>query len=76
MISLDTLPQRTIARVHSVSDSMVSNRLLEMGFYPDQRIEVIGKAPFGDPVAVRVGNSTVMLRLTEAKCISVVEEKR
>ena len=76
MISLDTLPQRTIARIHSVCDSVVSNRLMEMGFYPEQKIEVIGKAPFGDPVAVRIGNSTVMLRLSEARCISVVEEKR
>ena len=76
MISLDTLPQRTVARVHSICDSVVSNRLMEMGFYPDQKLEILGKAPFGDPLAVRIGNSTVMLRLTEAQCVSVVEENR
>ncbi len=71
MTTLDKLPKNTHANVHSVCEGILSSRLMEMGFYPQQKVQIIGKAPFGEPLAVRIGNSTVMLRLAEAKCISV-----
>lgn len=70
-MNLDKLPKDTSASIQSVCESLVSNRLIELGFYPNQKVQVIAKAPFGGPLAVRIGNSTVMLRSAEAKCISV-----
>lgn len=70
-MTLNNIPQDSDAEICEISENVISSRLLEMGFYPHQKLQVIGRAPFGDPIAVRIGNSTVMLRSAEAKCISV-----
>jgi ferrous iron transport protein A len=46
-------------------------RLREMGMIPGTSITVTGRAPFNDPVAVRVLDCTVTLRNNEADCILV-----
>jgi ferrous iron transport protein A len=56
--------------------STVSRRLLELGFCPGERVEVIEEIwPGGDPIAVRIGNSVFALRRREAAAVMVdVEE--
>ncbi len=50
-------------------------RLTELGFIPGERLRVIRRGfPSGDPIAVRVGNSTFALRRTEASAIKVSRE--
>ncbi|NDU86348.1 MAG: ferrous iron transport protein A [Ferrovum sp.] len=47
-------------------------RLVELGFVPGEHLRVIRRGfPSGDPIAVRVGNSTFALRRTEAAAIKV-----
>ncbi len=49
------------------------NLLEEVGFLPGETVTVMARGVFGgDPIVVRVGNSTFALRLAEAACISVV----
>lgn len=74
MKTLKDIPENQFARITSLTESSTSERLMEMGFLRDQRVKVIRKAPFGDPLAVRVGNSTVMLRLSEADSVGVEME--
>jgi len=54
------------------SRSTVSRRLLELGFCPGERVEVIEEVwPGADPIAVRVGNSVFALRRREAAAVMV-----
>ena len=46
-------------------------RLAEIGFLPGERVKVVARVPGGDPMAVRVGNSTFALRRREAQCVHV-----
>ena len=57
--------------------STVSRRLLELGFVPGESIEVIEEIwPGGDPMAVRLGNTTFALRRREAGSVFVDVEGR
>ena len=57
------------------SQSTVSRRLLELGFVPGESFEVIGEIwPGGDPMAIRVGNTTFALRRREASAVIVEPE--
>lgn len=47
-------------------------RLAEIGFVAGERVMVTARArPGGDPLAVRVGDSTFALRLAEAACVEL-----
>lgn len=70
LLSVQPNLQRVIAEVQ---DSDIKDRLYEMGIYPNQTIEVVRKAPFGDPIVVRLSNQEIMLRVAEAELISVKE---
>ncbi|MCE3607168.1 ferrous iron transport protein A [Massilia sp. P8910] len=52
----------------------VARRLMELGFVPGERIRMLKRLPGGDPVAVKVGDSTFALRRFEASLISVKPE--
>jgi ferrous iron transport protein A len=59
------------------ADSTVSRRLLELGFCPGERVEVVAEIwPAADPMAVRVGNSLFALRRREAAAIMVDVERQ
>ena len=68
LLSIQPNLQRIIAEI---KDSDIKDRLYEMGIYPNQTISVVRKAPFGDPVIVKLKNQEIMLRLEEAELISV-----
>ncbi|MDH5175101.1 MAG: ferrous iron transport protein A [Gammaproteobacteria bacterium] len=54
------------------AQSTVSRRLLELGFVPGETVEVISVVwPGGDPMAVRLGNTTFALRRREAAAVLV-----
>ena len=57
------------------AQSTVSRRLLELGFVPGELIEVVAEIwPGGDPMAIRVGNTTFALRRREAGAVLVTVE--
>jgi len=52
--------------------STLSRRLLELGFVPGEALEVVAAVwPGGDPMAVRLGNTTFALRRREAQSVLV-----
>ncbi len=73
-----------VVRVHDDAQSLgdeaqstVSRRLLELGFVPGEAIEVIEEIwPGGDPMAVRVGNTTFALRRREAGAVLIDADVR
>jgi len=72
MASLDQLRSGERALVEAVegNDALVQ-RLLEMGLLEGQEVEVIGFAPLGDPMEIRLGDFRLSLRRTEAARVSV-----
>jgi ferrous iron transport protein A len=47
-------------------------RLLELGFSPGEQVRVLAESfPGGDPMAIRVGNSTFALRRHEAAMVQI-----
>lgn len=69
--TLATSKRGKILNVLSVQQSAISAKLVEMGLYAGQEVEVLFRAPFGDPIAVNVGGYVLSLRLSEASLIEV-----
>ncbi len=50
----------------------IARRLVELGFIGGESVRVIRRAfPFGDPIAVRIGATTLALRRFEAALVTV-----
>lgn len=54
------------------SDQEMSLKLLEMGCLPGSEIELSIKAPFGDPICIKVLGYNLSLRLEEASTIKLM----
>ncbi len=73
VITLETLPVRTRATVGAPSrTSPVITRLLELGLTPGTAIEVVRRAPFGDPIEVALRGTRLCLRRADAAAFGVV----
>jgi ferrous iron transport protein A len=74
MLSLDQLRvgQRGCIEAIDGSDAIVQ-RLLEMGLLEGEELEVIGVAPLGDPMEIRLRDYRLSLRRSEAARIQVHE---
>jgi len=71
-LSLDQLREGDRARIIEVEgDDPVSIRLMEMGLVPGEEIELLGVAPFGDPMEFHVRGYRVSLRAGEARRLRV-----
>ncbi len=76
MYTLDQIPIRKKVVVRNVllkSPYMI--RLMEMGIVPGETIEVLQKAPFGDPIEISVMGYTLCIRIKEASFIEVEDAK-
>jgi ferrous iron transport protein A len=77
MCPLDCLKPGCRASVASVSgDRELRRRLMEMGFCNETSIEMIARAPFGDPIEYRIRGYFVSLRSEQARnvMVSIAEE--
>ncbi|MCS6978012.1 MAG: ferrous iron transport protein A [Gemmatales bacterium] len=52
-------------------DSAIIQRLMEMGLLEGQIVELLGVAPLGDPLEIRLGSYRLSLRKSEAARILV-----
>jgi ferrous iron transport protein A len=73
-VTLEALPLGTTAVVREVQAPATAPEwaqwLDEIGFFPGERVMVTARGiPGGDPLVVRVGNSTFALRRAEAACV-------
>ncbi len=60
------------ARIVSIgAQGELGRRIRDMGLVPGSEIEVVGRAPLKDPVALRIKDFTLTLRNNEADCITV-----
>ena len=52
-------------------EPVMRKKLLNLGFLPKAKIQLLRIAPLGDPIAVRCANSSIALRKSVAKQIIV-----
>ena len=82
LIKLDTLPTGSSGTVVHVAPgdpaddgADLARRLMELGFVPGEKIRLLKRGmPGGEPMAIKVGNSTFALRRFEAALISIQPE--
>lgn len=71
-IGLDQLPPGSIVRVLRIEgDDGLSQRLSEIGFWPDTAVTVLRRAPFGDPTLYHLRGFELALRSGEAARVIV-----
>lgn len=73
---LDELATYRLARVVRVTAAAQMPEweawLSEIGFLPGERVAILARGrPGGDPLVVRIGDSTFALRRAEASCVEV-----
>ncbi len=72
-MTLDQLKEGQRARIESLlGDDLVLQRLMEMGVFENEEIEVVGFAPLGDPMEIRLRDYRLSLRRNEAARIRVI----
>ena len=70
--TLDDLRPGDAAVIECVRDQgAIGERLLEMGMTPGTVIEVVRRAPFGDPLQVRLRGYLLALRREQARAVQV-----
>ena len=71
-MTLDQLATGQRARVEAIrGDDAIGQRLLEMGVMEGEEIEVLGFAPLGDPMEIRLRDYRLSLRRSEAARVSI-----
>jgi len=59
-----------IVNMHDM-EPIMRKKLLNMGFLPKAKIEMLRLAPMGDPVVIRCANSSIALRKSVVSKIKV-----
>ncbi|RLS55701.1 MAG: iron transporter [Planctomycetota bacterium] len=71
-MTLDEIAMGAKARILDVSgDDTLAVRLMEMGLIEGEEIELLGAAPFGDPLEFSVRGYRLSLRKNEARRVTV-----
>jgi len=70
--TLEQIPIGSRVVISSIEgNDQLAKRLLEMGVMEGEEIEVVAKAPLGDPVEIRLSYQSISLRIIEARRIFV-----
>jgi ferrous iron transport protein A len=72
MITLDQLAVGQRARIESlIGTDGLAQRMSEMGLLEGEEVEVVGFAPLGDPMEIRLRDYRLSLRRLEAARVTV-----
>ena len=61
--------QASITKISAQGE--LGRRIRDMGLIPGAAVEIVGKAPLRDPIALRIEGTTIALRNSEADYVSV-----
>ena len=71
-MTLDQLRPGQHARIDGfIGDDIVLQRLMEMGLLEEEEVELVGAAPLGDPLEIRLRDYRLSLRRNEAARVRV-----
>lgn len=68
---LDELKKGQAAVIDDILGEEEALKLLEMGCLPGEKVEMSSWAPFGGPLAIKVGNYMLSLRRSEARRVRI-----
>lgn len=71
MIPLDQLLRGEKARIETIETDKLPLKLIEMGCLPGNKISLIQKAPFNDPLYLKIDESHLAIRKETAQHIFV-----
>lgn len=71
MIPLDQLTKGELATIETIETDKLPLKLIEMGCLPGNNISLIQKAPFNDPLYLKIDESHLAIRKETAKYIFV-----
>ena len=75
-VSLRSLRTGQCAAIAGIlAEAEMGRRIRDMGLIPGARIQVMGRAPLYDPLALRLMGFTLTLRNNEADFITVIPEE-
>ena len=74
MLDLSTLKVGSKSEIIAIENSSIKSKLIEMGFLVGRSLEVVFKAPLGDPIAIEINSTVISLRKDEATLIKVREK--
>lgn len=70
---LSEMPIGTTGTVVKIGlTGLAKRRLMDLGFTPGTKIQVLRKSPAGDPTAYNLRGTTIALRKNEAKYILII----
>jgi len=69
--NLTSLRKGEKVRITSILNGESSLRLMEMGLVPGVELQLMAISPFGDPIAIKLADYSLSLRLNDAKQIIV-----
>lgn len=67
-------PGQSAIVVGMCNSCRLATRLMELGVVPGATIEVLRKAPFGDPIQYRICGAVISMRSMEAACVKVCQD--
>lgn len=71
MIPLDQLTKGKLATIETIETDKLPLKLIEMGCLPGNEISLIQKAPFNDPLYLKIDESHLAIRKETAQHIFV-----
>ena len=71
MIPLDQLTKGELATIETIETNKLPLKLIEMGCLPGNNISLIQKAPFNDPLYLKIDESHLAIRKETAQRIFV-----
>jgi len=74
MLDLSTMKVGSKSEIIEIENSSIKSKLIEMGFLVGRSLEVVFKAPLGDPIAIEINSTVISLRKDEAAFIKVREK--
>ena len=74
MFDLSTMKVGSKSEIIEIENSSIKSKLIEMGFLEGRSLEVVFKAPLGDPIAIEINSTVISLRKDEAAFIKVREK--
>ncbi len=71
-MTLADLRKGETGTIHRIEDSFITSKLMDMGCLPGEKITLKFKAPFGDPLCVKIAGYDLVLRVEEASSIQLL----
>jgi ferrous iron transport protein A len=72
-MTLVDLPPGRVGVIRRYATDAPPPRLLELGLVPETTVEVVRRAPLGDPLYLKVNGGALCIRQRDAKLICVDE---